>query len=164
MYHHIIPYSIEIIHAFLFPSRTLGQISVNLPSTFVVKTETQIIEDLKSLRAESAPSYLIIEKLREFTSKQFSGDPVRMKIFDVNMLVDPYFSSTQMEKLNYLNSGAINEVDWRFSLLAPSIIANYFNTLDNPMEFSNDEIADAIIPIIQKRASEIAVRQLPDNQ
>ena len=164
LYHHIIPYSIEIIHAFLFPGRTLGQISVNLPSTFVVKTETQIIEDLKSLRAESAPSYLIIEKLREFTSKQFSGDPVRMKIFDVNMLVDPYFSSTQIEKLNYLNSGAINEVDWRFSLLAPSIIANYFNTLDNPMEFSNDEIADAIIPIIQKRASEIAVRQLPDNQ
>ena len=159
LYNHVVVFSIEIISKFLFPEQPTPFVSINLPSTFVVKSEGQIIEDLKSLRAESAPDFLIIEKLKEFTSKQFSGDPVRMKIFDINMIVDPYFSRTQDEKLNMLNAGAITELDWRFSLLAPSVISNYFSQVDNVLEFTNQEIADIIIPLIARKTESIGVKQ-----
>ena len=53
------------------------------PSTFRVKTESELTDELQKLKTANAPSMIIAAVARELASIRFSGDEVNQKIFEI---------------------------------------------------------------------------------
>lgn len=148
IYKYLIVQSIQIIHKFQYPNDPYPFVQVNLPSTFVIKSEKEYTEELNNLRTQNVPEFIILETLREYTSKKFGGDPIRMKVFDTLAYIDPLFVKSNVDKINMFNSGFINEAKMQFSNFAPGVLANFVRQFDIN-ELSVEEIAEQIRPLIE---------------
>lgn len=92
--------------------RTPGKkeiITINLPASFKMKTESELLQETTELKKNNAPDMLIAESTREVVRRRFSGDEVLLRMCDVMMMADPYFIYTINEKSVMLASGAIDE-------------------------------------------------------
>jgi len=114
-----------IIHKFLYPSLDFPQVTINLPSSFIIKSPGEILEDIKILRDQGAPDFIIIEKTREYIQKAYGSDQFRMKIFDVLVALDPVFIKTQNEISQLVSSTVITNEQATFHLWATSIVESY---------------------------------------
>jgi len=103
------------------------------------------------MKTSGMPEFLIIEATREFISKKYGGDPIRMKMFDVLMFIDSLFLKTQNEKANLLNSNAITDSQLQFSNNAPVVLSNYIRENDDFQTKTVEEVAKAIIPLIEAK-------------
>ena len=151
VYKYLYTQSIQIIYKFRFPGSDYPDVIVNLPSTFVIKTETELVDDMSKLREQNAPEMVIIEMQREFVSKKFGGDPVRMKMFDTLLQIDPHSMKTAQEKAELFASGAITDTEVQLSNYAPGILSNYARQTPEFSTMTVDEIADAVIPLIEEK-------------
>lgn len=151
VYLYLVKNSIQIIHKLRFPNEDFPEVQIQLPSTFVVRKESELIADIGTMRDKSAPPFLVSEALRELMTKRYNGDPVRLKMFDVMVIFDPLFTYTTQEKMNMLAANAITETDWQKSNVLNSVLNNY--VLNNP-DFVNmtvDQIIEAITPLVEEK-------------
>lgn len=154
VYLYLVRNSIQIIHKLRFPNEDFPEVSISLPATFVVKKESELIGDLATMREKSAPAFLVTEVLREIIAKRYNADPVRLKMFDVQVAYDPYFTYTVQDKISMQAMGAISDVDFQKSNLVNSVLSNY--VASNPDTFaakSIDEIITAITPLVDAKIS-----------
>jgi len=150
IYKNLIVNSIQIINKFQYPTEDYPMVTVNLPSTFVIKSEKEYADELQVLRNQNVPEFIIMETLREYTSKKFGGDPIRMKMFDVLSFIDPLFIKTNEEKVNLFNTGFVSEKIMQFSSYAPSVLSNFSRT-NEINELSIEQIVNQIRPLIESQ-------------
>lgn len=132
--------SVQIIYKFRYPDRDWPVVQINFPESFIPKTVEELNAELKSLKDQGAPTVLIAEKTRELMSKSFSGDPLRMKIYDINTLLDPYIALDTEEKARLQSLGSISREDLQTSAVAASVIRRYADENPNFLEIDNDKI------------------------
>ena len=81
------------------------------PSTFRVKTESELTDELQKLKTANAPSMIIAAVARELASIRFSGDEVNQKIFEIIATYDPLFIFSVTEKQSKIISGTATKND-----------------------------------------------------
>jgi hypothetical protein len=96
--------------------------SVNKPSTFWVKNELDLIQEISTLKTNNAPSFFLAEATTDLAKKRFNGNPVNQKMFDFIALYDSLFIYTATEKNSLLASGAITLDDIIISLRMYSVL------------------------------------------
>ena len=153
LYKYLLSESVAIIYKFRFPSESIPPISVTLPSTFVVKNESEIINDLSTLRQQNAPDFIVGEVMREMISKRYGNDPMKMKIFDTLISIDPLYTKTDAQKAQLRASEAINEHTYLFSVFAYPVVNSYSMDTPNFQDMTIDSITKAVIPLIEDRIS-----------
>lgn len=92
------------------------EISIDKPSTYNVKTEADIVDELTILKEKNAPSFFLQESSLDLAKKRFSGDKLSQKIFKVISLTNPLFIYSIAEKQNMLMSGVISKEDYILDL------------------------------------------------
>ncbi len=157
-YKYLIPQSINIIHVWFYPNEEPPFVQINLPQSFTIKKTADIQAELTTVRQNGAPAMIVGELRREEVFKTFSGDPIRMKMFDVNMAIDPLFTYDISQKNQMLAAGSITEKDWANSIYAYPMISKYAK--ENP-DFVNTDI-DTIIAAVQPMIDEKVVLKVPE--
>lgn len=150
-YKYLIPTSINIIEGFLYPASEPEYIQINLPQSFTVKKSSDLQAEITQVKQNGAPAMLVGELRREEVFKTFSGDPVRMKMFDVNIMLDPLFTYTLGERNQMMASGSITERDWAFSIYAYPMISKYAKENPDFVNHDIDSIIAAITPMIEEK-------------
>lgn len=151
VYLYLIRNSIQIIHKLRFPNEEIPEVPISLPSTFVVKNESELLADIGIMREKSAPPFLISSGFRELITKRYNADPVALKMFDTLVVYDPYFTYTVAEKTSMLATNMMSEEDAQRSILAYSVLYNYSNNTEGFVLMSIDEIITAIEPLVQAK-------------
>jgi len=158
-YKYLIPTSINIIEGFLYPGSEPEYIQINLPQSFTVKKYSDLQAEISQVKNNGAPAMIVGELRREEVFKTFSGDPIRMKMFDVNIAIDPLFTYTLGEKNQMMSTGSITERHWAFSVYAYPMISKYAKENPDFVYQDVDSIIAAITPMIEEK---IVLKQEPD--
>lgn len=141
--------TVQIMHKFRFPDRDWPVVQINFPESFIPKTIEDLTAEVDTLKKQGAPMVLIGEKSRELTYRTFSGDPYRLKIYDITALVDPYFLLSTEEKARLQSLGAIELSALQTSALAPMIVSQYARDTPGFMDMTNESIIAAVKAQIQ---------------
>lgn len=99
-------------------------VTVVLPNTFRVKTEDELMQELKTLKEASAPSFMIAAVARELAALRFSGDQINQKIFEIISTYDPLFMYSVQEKQSMVLSGLTTKEDAIQSSMIYSLLLN----------------------------------------
>lgn len=90
--------------------------SINKPTTFWVKNEMDLIQEISTLKTNNAPSFFLAEATNDLAKKRFNGNPVNQKVFNFISLYDPYFIYTVGEKQGLLASTIMTKAEFVTSL------------------------------------------------
>lgn len=122
-FNHLMLNSIKFIDCYinrvLFEKSTC---SINTPSTFKLKTEQDIVDEINTLKEKNAPSFFLAEATMDLAKRRFNGNPVSKKIFDFIAILDPLFIYDVNQKAQLMNSGAITKESYIKSVYAYSIL------------------------------------------
>lgn len=141
-FEHIMYESLKFISAYrLNKSYSEVEVSINKPSSFKIKTEGDLVEELTILKEKKAPAFFLAETTTELAKRRFSGNPLSQKIFDIIPVVDPLYIYDSAEKLSLMASGVINKADFVTSVYAYSIL-NALAQEKTPAEFIKMSIED----------------------
>jgi|GEM_PF-6198894 len=151
LYLYLMHNSIYILHKLLFPSDEVPSIQITLPSSFVSKSESELIGELSTLRDKGAGGFLLGEVTREIVAKRYNGDPLLLKILDVLTIFDPLFIKTDEQKTAMLGVGAITEVAWQKSLWAYPTLLEYQRRTPEFMDMEISAIVEAITPLVDDK-------------
>lgn len=119
--------------------------SVNKPSTFWVKNELDLIQEISTLKTNNAPSFFLAEATTDLAKKRFNGNPVNQKMFDFIALYDPLFIYTSSEKNSMLAAQIITKLDFISSIRMYGILNQIVyeksaaGFIDTPMQVIKDE-------------------------
>ena len=122
-FNHLMLNSIKFIDCYInrifFEKST---ISINTPSTFRLKTEQDIVDEINTLKEKNAPSFFLAEATTELAKRRFNGNPVSKKIFDLISILDPLFIYDVNQKISLVNSGAVTKEAYIKSIYAHTIL------------------------------------------
>ena len=130
-------------------------ISVTLPATFQAKTESELIEEIVTLRDKNAPSFLLAQATIDYVKKRYSGDRVMMKAIDFLSGYDPIFYLTQEEKDRLLANSVVTEDQHGRSLYAFSVVQTVAREKGEEfLTLTQEEITKAVdallLPMVNK--------------
>jgi len=115
--------SVKIIEAYITPTSIDNtDVSIIKPTTFWVKNEQDIINEITELKTKNAPGFFTAQASIELAKKRFSGDPVSQKMFDFIACYDPLFIYSPAEKTQLLASGTVKTDDVSISTYMPTIL------------------------------------------
>ena len=130
------------INRYIFEKSTCA---INTPSTFKLKTEQDIVDEINTLKEKNAPSFFLAEATIELAKRRFNGNPVSKKIFEFISILDPLFIYDVNQKAQLMNSGAITKEAYiksvyaysilqKLSILTPNFIEKDINTIQEPFD------------------------------
>jgi hypothetical protein len=96
--------------------------TIQKPSTFWVKNELDLIQEIATLKTQSAPQFFLAEASLDLAKKRFNGNPVSEKIFRFISIYDPYFTFTSNEKNGLLAAAVMTKEDYIRNLRMTSIL------------------------------------------
>jgi len=102
------------------------EISIDKPSTYSIKTEADILNEITILKEKNAPDFFLRASAMDLARKRFSGDRVRQKMFAIMIISNPLWSYSSTEKRDMLMSGGIDKegyiLDINFDFIINSIV------------------------------------------
>lgn len=128
-------------------------ISIIKPSTFWVKNELDLVNEITTLKEKNAPAFFMAEASVELAKKRFAGNPVSKKMFDFIATYDPLFVYSTSEKQLYVASGLAEARVASISLYMSTILMqiaqeiSYQSFIDIELE-KLKELFDAKINVI----------------
>lgn len=137
------------------------EISIDKPSTYNVKTEADITNELTVLKEKNAPSFFLQESSLDLAKKRFSGDKLSQKIFTVISLTNPLFIYSVGEKQNMLMSGVITKENYildlniYFLLLKMAEKKGIDAFIEMPIEEIQAELQAALVPFLPEPVTPI---------
>jgi hypothetical protein len=159
IYENIYKRALEIIDALRFVNRD-SQIDVNLPASFRVKTEMELMEELTKLRNEGAPDFVVAQAAKDYVRKKYAGNKMLQKQCEILIRYDVIFPYTSTQKSEMLASRGITQATYIRSIQSTSaivIVSDQYKTLgESFMEASYDDIAKRMDEIIQPYIDEQA--------
>lgn len=107
---HIMFNSLKFIEAYLLhiPVDQVS-ITINKPSTFIIKTEAELIDELALLKEKNVPALFLSQATIELANRRFSGSPTAQKIFESISIIDPLYIYDVTQKNTMLLSGVIDK-------------------------------------------------------
>lgn len=121
-YDNIYVQTLRYWEAYINKSRYNDLLHVVKPSVFDLKTEKDIIEEISTMNEKNAPSVFISELTKSLAKKQFSGNLVSQKIFQVITMFDPYYIYTPEQKENFILTGTADKTIIQKSLVMPAML------------------------------------------
>lgn len=109
-YDHIMLNSIKYIESYLTglePSKT--NVSIVRGSSFNIKTETELVNEIATLKEKNVPSFFLSESSIELAKKRFSGNEISKKIFELISVLDPLFIYDTQQKKEMVLSGIVTK-------------------------------------------------------
>jgi hypothetical protein len=104
------------------------QVYISLPPTFVVKTEADLMEELKAINETGVNPLFRIEAAREHVRKRFPGNMRMQRMYDVLSWYDPLFGYTTNERMSMQAKGAIDSMTERRSIYGPAALQRLVGT------------------------------------
>lgn len=157
--------TIQIIHKFRFPNQEIPLVSIQLPSTFIEKSQSQKQAELKSLKDINAPGVLMYSKMRSLHASMVNNDPLEMRLYDIASMVDPFYLKSFDEKVKLQAVGVIDEITFGISEMTPSIVRRIAKNNPNILELSDEQVRtlyDAEVEIERPRIEEmVGARRTP---
>lgn len=145
--------SLRFITAYM-TNKTFDECPVKLikPSTFRVRDEIQLTDELNKLKTNNAPAMLVSAVARELAALRFSGDEINQKIFEIVATYDPLFTYSITEKQSMVLSGLVSKEDAIKSALIYSILLNISKTDGDAafMETPNEKIFEKFLTEAEK--------------
>lgn len=114
--------SLQLISGYLKNSESDTTVSIGKPTTFTIKTESMLIDQIAKLKEKNAPSMFLSEATVDLARKMFSGDDLSKKIFTIISVYDPLFIYTIGEKESMLMSNGITKEQYMTSVYIYSIL------------------------------------------
>lgn len=133
--------------------------SITKPTTFWVKNEDDIVNEITILKEKNAPAFFLAQATMELAKKRFSGNPVAAKMLQFIAMFDPLFIYAPTEKDGMVLMNAINKDDYTKSIFMPTILNQFV------MEMGTDKFVQtdvfelktkfdvAVVPFIPKVAT-----------
>lgn len=137
------------------------EISIDKPSTYNVKTEADIVDELTVLKEKNAPSFFLQASSLDLAKKRFSGDKLSQKIFSVISLTDPLYIYSTTEKQSMLLSGGttkeayILDVNIYFLLLNMADKKGVDAFIEMPIEAIQTELKTMLAPFLPEPVTPI---------
>jgi len=88
------------------------EVSIDKPTTFSIKTESDILNEITVLKEKNAPDFFLRASSLDLAKKRFSGDRVNQKFFNIMSETDPLFTYSSAEKRDMLMAGGITKRDY----------------------------------------------------
>lgn len=134
--------TVQIIHKFRFPNEDYPEVNIQLPATFVEKSQAQRLEELKQLQGIKAPEVLLASKMRALHASMVNNDPLEMKIYDMVSILDPYYLKSMEEKIRMQSVGVLDSLGFAISDMAPQIIRRIARENPNFIELESGRIQE----------------------
>lgn len=104
--------SLQLIDGYINVKEVDNEVTIVKPSTFWVKNEDDLVNELALLKEKNVPSFFLAETTLELANKRFSGSPVSKKIFANIALYDPLYIYTIDEKNTLVASTVIDKDEY----------------------------------------------------
>ncbi len=129
-------------------------ISIIKPSSYAIKTEDDIVNELSTLKEKKAPAIFLTETTLDLAHKRFSGNPVSSKIFEVVSTYDPVFIYAPEEVNAMQLTGRITkEMAQKSTMYFPiltQIAKNNPGFVDTPIEKLEEEFNKRFLLLFPK--------------
>lgn len=84
-------------------------ISIDKPTTFKIKTESDLVEEITTLKEKNVPTFFLQEATRDLSHKRFSGNKLSQKMFDAISILDPLYVYDSSQKEEMMMGGSISK-------------------------------------------------------
>ena len=108
LYDHLLIKSLQIINGY----RDIGskeEITITKPTSFVIKTETDLVNELGILLEKNAPLPFVLETVKDLAKKRFSSNKTSIKVIEFLMIYDPLFALSAEEKNMLIATNVIDD-------------------------------------------------------
>ena len=139
-------------------------ITIDKPSTFQIKTEQDLIEELTVLRDKDVPTFFMNAATTDLAAKRFSGNKFQQKLFDVITQIDPLNIYSTADKSQLLLSNVINKADYIRSVYIYSLLIRIAGkvTQDAFINMSIDNIEKLLVAALAPVLAGMGETQLFD--
>ena len=126
------------------------QISVTIPQQFELRTETDLLEELKQYRDQEAPVALYSEAVKQFCEKRYTTSPNIKRKIQLVLLLDRMHLYGMGDQNTLTLSGAASIEQQAFSSQVYSIIDEVVfdqgnDVLERPLEWWRNEVNNRLI-------------------
>ena len=150
IYDHLLINSLKIITGYRDINNKVEP-EITKPTSFVIKTETDLVNELGVLLEKNAPLPFILETVKDLAKKRFSTNKTAAKAIDFLMIYDPLFALGAEEKnmliatnvIDDLTRGKnINSYQVLMKLLAkyPDLLEGSFDSIEEKMNAEIDKL------------------------
>jgi len=150
VYDHLLIDSLKIINGYRDIS-SKEEVSITKPTSFVIKTETDLVNELGVLLEKNAPLPFILETVKDLAKKRFSTNKTSSDVIDFLMVYDPLFALGPEEKNMLIATNVIddktrgkniNSYQVLMKLLAknPDLLQGSFDSIEQKMDAEIDKL------------------------
>ena len=109
VYDHLLINSLKIINGYR-DINTTKEPEITKPTSFVIKTETDLVNELGVLLEKNAPLPFILETVKDLAKKRFSTNKTTAKAINFLMVYDPLFALSPEEKNMLIATNVIDDL------------------------------------------------------
>lgn len=120
------------------------------PTSFFIKTEQDLVEELGILLEKKAPLPFVLETVRDLAKKRFSSNEMASKSIDFLMIYDPLFALSPEEKNMLIATNVIDDQTRRKNINSYQILMKLLFKDPELFEKSYDKIAELMDAEIEK--------------
>lgn len=128
----------DLIESYRNPQSFVKPVVIK-PTSFDMRSETDLINEIKLLKESQAPANVLKEVYRELFRKRYAGNMDLIMMYDFLIDSDPLFTMTAEEKALLLNLNLINKEDVIYSLNASNILSGLIVNEKNKKEFYSNK-------------------------
>lgn len=150
VYDHLMINSLKIINGYRDIS-SKEEVSITKPTSFVIKTETDLVNELGVLLEKNAPLPFILETVKDLAKKRFSSNKTSINVIDFLMVYDPLFALGPEEKNMLIATNVIDDqtrgkninsyqVLMKLLVKYPDLFEGSFDSIEQKMDTEIDKL------------------------
>ena len=149
IYDHLLINSLKIITGYR-DINSKEEPEITKPTSFVIKTETDLVNELGVLLEKNAPLPFILETVKDLAKKRFSTNKTSIKVIDFLMVYDPLFALGAEEKNMLVATNVIDDQTRSKNINSYQVLIKLLAQNPELFEGSYDSIAEKMDAEIEK--------------
>ena len=152
IYDHLLINSLKIITGYRDINSKVEP-EITKPTSFVIKTETDLVNELGVLLEKNAPLPFILETVKDLAKKRFSTNKNAAKAIDFLMVYDPLFALTAEEKNMLVATNVISDTTrakginsyqelMRLLMIDPELLDSSYEIVEKKMDTEIDKLVE----------------------
>lgn len=165
VYDHLLINSLKIITGYR-NINSKEEPSITKPTSFVIKTETDLVNELGVLLEKNAPLPFILETVKDLAKKRFSTNKPASKAIDFLMIYDPLFALGAEEKNMLIATNVIDDrtrgkninsyqVLMKLLMKYPELLEGSFDSIEEKMNIEIDKLIVESKPVYDANGERI---------
>lgn len=150
IYDHLLINSLKIITKYRDINSKVEP-EITKPTSFVIKTETDLVNELGVLLEKNAPLPFILETVKDLAKKRFSTNKTSIKVIEFLMIYDPLFALGAEEKNMLIATNVIDDrtrgkninsyqVLMKLLVKNPELLEGSFDSIEEKMDTEIDKL------------------------